>query len=408
MGAAPHPTARGRPRRDGLTAPPVAALDRALAQRIADRVMETLGHNVNVMDAAGTIVGSGDPDRLGETHEGALLAIARRDVVVVDEAAGRRLRGVRPGVNVPLVHRGEVVGAVGVTGDPAQLQEVGRLLATTAELMVEQARVLDDAAWRRRRTEGLVRALVVDPPDAPDAPAAHAVAQRADELGVDVALPRVALLLEPLEGEPATLLRDAQRALDTAPGALSALVEAEQLLVLTADPRGADGALRSLGPLRARLRVGVGGRFADLPVDLALPRSHRTAQAALRAARRAGLAEQRYADDPTTVLLADLPDDWRLAEVAAPWTRLRDADRHGVLAATVAAYVVHGGDLAACGDALAVHRNTLRYRLDRIAAVSGADPRDPMGATRLLLGAVRDPRWPTLVQTHQAGPTPEP
>nr|WP_246283993.1 sugar diacid recognition domain-containing protein [Nocardioides perillae] len=383
-------------------------MDRALAQRITDRVMETLGHNVNVMDAAGTIIGSGDPARLGETHEGALLAISRRRTVEVDEAAGRRLRGVRPGVNVPLVHRGEVVGAVGVTGDPEQLREVGRLLATTAELMVEQARVLDDAAWRRRRTEALVRALVADPADVPDRPAAaHAAAVRADELGIDLAVPRVALVLEPLEGEPATLLRDAQRALDAAPAAgggpsaLSALVESEQLLVLAADPRGADGALRDLGPLRARVRVGVGARFSDLPADLALPRSHRTALAALRAARRAGLPERRYADDPTTVLLADLPDDWRLTEVAAPWARLAEADRHGVLAATFAAYVVHGGDLAACGEALAVHRNTLRYRLDRLAALSGADARDPLGSTRLLLGAVRDPRWPTLVQPHE-------
>lgn len=387
----------------------MVALDRALAQRIADRVMETLGHNVNVMDAVGTIIGSGDPARLGETHEGALLAIARRDTVVVDEAASRRLRGVRPGVNVPLVHRGEVVGAVGVTGDPAQLEEVGRLLATTAELMVEQARVLDDAAWRRRRTEALVRALVSEPPDGADAPAvAHAVAVRAGELGVDLTVPRVALVLEPREGDPAALLRDAQRALEAAPGALCALVEAEQLLVLTTDPRGADGALRGLGPLRGRLRAGVGGRFADLPPDLALPRSHRTAQAALRAARRAGLAEQHYADDPTTVLLADLPDDWRLTEVAAPWARLREADRHGVLAATFAAYVVHGGDLAACGEVLAVHRNTLRYRLERLAALSGADARDPVAATRLLLGAVRDPAWPALVQAHQTGRPPGP
>lgn len=380
-------------------------LGRTLAQQIVERTMETLGHNVNVMDAHGTIIGSGDSARLGEIHEGALLAIAQRRTVAVDQAAARQLHGVRPGVNLPLVHRGRVVGAVGVTGDPTALHDVARLLAMAAELMVEQARVLDDDAWRRRRTEALVRALVAPLDDADDE--AHgrlaSLQARARELGVDLLPDRTALLLEPRPGAAPTLLRAAQRALEAAPEPpLTALLEPDQqLLVLVAGPAGPDAALRALGPLRARLRAGVGGRFPDLGAREALSRSHRTAQAALRAAVRADQPERRFEHDSTTLLLADLPEDWRLEEVTAPWRRLCATDRHGVLAATFAAYVVHGGDLAACGSALAVHRNTLRYRLDRIADTAGADPRDVTGATRLLLGAVRDPSWTVLVQTHR-------
>jgi carbohydrate diacid regulator len=257
-----------------------------------------------------------------------------------------------------------------------------------------------------------VRALVAPPGDGDGESDAAARAHlagleaRARELGVDLRLSRTVLLLEPHAGGTPTLLREAQRALEAAPQPpLTAILEpAQQLLVLAAEPAGPDAALRALGPLRPRLRAGVGGRFPELGARQALLRSHRTAQAALRAAVRAGLTERRFEQDSTVLLLADLPDDWRLEEVTAPWRRLCAADRHGVLAATFAAYAVHGGDLSACGVALAVHRNTLRYRLDRIAATAGADPRDVLGATRLLLGAVRDPGWAHLVRAHTSRP----
>ena len=38
-------------------------LDSTLAQHIVDRAMAILPHNINVMDAQGMIIGSGDPSR---------------------------------------------------------------------------------------------------------------------------------------------------------------------------------------------------------------------------------------------------------------------------------------------------------------------------------------------------------
>lgn len=52
-------------------------LDGDLAQRIVERSMSVVDRNVNVMNAAGVMVGSGDPERVGRVHEGALLAVIR-------------------------------------------------------------------------------------------------------------------------------------------------------------------------------------------------------------------------------------------------------------------------------------------------------------------------------------------
>ena len=54
-----------------------------------------------------------------------------------------------------------------------------------------------------------------------------------------------------------------------------------------------------------------------------------------------------------------------------------DATKGSELVATVSAYLECGGNYDATAKALAVHRSTLRYRLQRIRDVSGYDLGDP-------------------------------
>ena len=53
-------------------------LDTRLAQEIVTRTMRIIPFNVNVMDANGVILASGNPERVGELHAGALLALAKK------------------------------------------------------------------------------------------------------------------------------------------------------------------------------------------------------------------------------------------------------------------------------------------------------------------------------------------
>ncbi|MFJ9893506.1 PucR family transcriptional regulator [Streptomyces sp. NPDC091280] len=63
--------------------------------------------------------------------------------------------------------------------------------------------------------------------------------------------------------------------------------------------------------------------------------------------------------------------------------------RHGMeLLPTLAHYVSEGFRPGVSADALFIHRQTLKYRLDRIAKVTGADPRDPVNMLEYIL-AVR-------------------
>ncbi len=83
-------------------------LDTKMAQDIVARTMRIIDTNINVMDARGRIIGSGDRERIGELHEGALLVLSQGRVVDIDDAVARHLHGVRQGLIFPYVLRAKL------------------------------------------------------------------------------------------------------------------------------------------------------------------------------------------------------------------------------------------------------------------------------------------------------------
>ncbi len=140
-------------------------LDARLAQEIVARTMKIIDGNVNVMDARGRIIGSGDRERIGELHEGALLVLSQGRIVDIDDAVAKHLHGVRPGINLPLRIDGAIVGVIGLTGEPDALRHYGELVCMAAEMMaaemmLEQARLLHMLAQDSRLREELVLNLI--------------------------------------------------------------------------------------------------------------------------------------------------------------------------------------------------------------------------------------------------------
>jgi len=69
--------------------------------------------------------------------------------------------------------------------------------------------------------------------------------------------------------------------------------------------------------------------------------------------------------------------------VAEPVMKLQG---NGQLLDTLRAWFDYSGESQACADALGIHRNSLRYRLEKVAEVSGCDPYRTDDLLRLYLG----------------------
>lgn len=131
-----------------------------VAQSIVNRTMAILGVHVNIMDAQAVVIAAGSPDRIGTFHAGAqrVLKTGKKLCVSYDEA--KRMEGVKPGITLPITVKGRIIGAVGMTGEPADVESFGELLKLTAELMLEQAAVKEEIYLESRAREGLLSDLL--------------------------------------------------------------------------------------------------------------------------------------------------------------------------------------------------------------------------------------------------------
>ncbi|PZP83179.1 sugar diacid recognition domain-containing protein [Ectopseudomonas oleovorans] len=345
-------------------------LDSTLAQHIVDRAMAILPHNINVMDAQGMIIGSGDPSRLHTRHEGAQLVLANRRVVEIDAQAAACLRGVKPGVNLPLLHAERLIGVLGITGDPEIVRPYAELVRMAAEMLVEHRVLQAERHWQRHQQEAWLRQLL-DP-----MLRLSSLEVDAERLGLQLTWPRQMCLLQ-LDGEGDPLPRQARllAALGGKSEHLVAPLGRHELLwcrpySTTRDDRAwlqqADE--REWGVSSLALSDPLHDLTELRQASLVLRDLQAYGQARFPGRRLLRLDELRL---PT--LLYAQRHSWLLQGWLAPLRQVLMQDPQGTLRATLEAWCAHDGQVQTCAQELGIHRNTLRYRLERIGELSGLD-----------------------------------
>lgn len=345
-----------------------AQLTSDLARQVVERTMSVIGRNVNVMDPHGIILASGHEDRIGAVHEGALLAAQQDRVVEIARSEALALRGVQPGINLPLRSHGQLVGVVGITGDPDQVRVLGDLIRVTAELMVDQARAAESRQWRYREREEFVGHA------AAGRLAPRELAEWAAGLGIDLEMPRRATVIARADQTQVhtEALRGLQRDLAHVRGILVGRVEPQELVVFSpaGRARGPNQDAAALLHAAEGLRHATGRAFTG---PTTFEHAYLTARDTLTVT---GLIDSSggaydFDDVPLLALVRGMGEGWRGDLLAEPWQRLAAADRSGELVATFGAYIQHNASATAAAGALHVHRNTVRYRLTRIGEITG-------------------------------------
>lgn len=380
-------------------------LSPSLAQEIAGDTSAVIGYNVLITDAEGIVIGSGDTSRVGSFHEASVEVMRTLEPAHHTASQAQALRGVRPGVTLPLVMDGEAVGTVGITGTPGQVRRFGLVVKRQTEILLRESVMLRTRVLRERVLEDLFSGIasydaeVVEP---------EFIVFRAAEMGFDLRLRRVAVALQvtaPGTGDAkrmamirSELLRTAREVFadpqdivaSTAPGwigVLHRLPAARPLPEVAAACRRITALIAAQNRLTARAAVGE-------PAD-SIGGLHDSYQDACDALRLGA----RTAPDSTVHLVGDLRAHQALAALG-PGARhrllgvaaagLRDQPDWPVLRATITAWCEEGFSLVRAAAALHIHRNTLVYRLDKIERLTGRPLRDHRATLALYLACLAD------------------
>lgn len=362
-----------------------------LAQEIVERTMKIIPFNVNVMDACGIIIGSGNPERIGTLHPGAQIALAKQDPVEIHSVATPSLPGARAGINLPLTVRGDICGVVGLTGNPEEVRQFGELVRVMAEMILEQAQLTGELQREKGYREEFVFQLVNNTGISDVSMKAWAV-----RLGVDLQQSRAMFVLTLSDGShrPDLVLMELQRVQSELavrwPDLLTAVISPGELAILESfDTSGSQNSRSLLAQKRLlelnRVMQQSLKAPSTLSMGIALPGLEGAAASYESARQTARVGRLRapesgtfsYYDLSLPVLLSGLESGWQAVQLRQPLLQLKAFDRKKMtLMKTLAMWFKHNNHPTSTAKALHIHRNTLDYRLQKIGELTGLDLAD--------------------------------
>ena len=389
-------------------------LSPSLAQEIAGDTSAVIGFNVLITDDTGTVIGSGDTRRVGSFHEASVEVIRTQEAAAHTALQAQELRGVRPGVTLPLVMDGRAVGTVGITGTPRQVGRFGLLVKRQTEILLRESVMLRSRLLAERAAEKVLADIASYDPQVVES---EFITARAAGLGFDLRLRRIAVVIEvtvPQSGPPARPRGGPAR--DVAPGRSELLRTVREVFAdpqdIVASPspgwicvlhrptaRASVDSLRKAcrrltdviaaqDGLAARVGIGEPATSAD-----GLHDSYQDARDALDLGVRLTPgpgAVHLITDLRVPQLLASAGRPARTRLLARTAADLSTQPDWPVLRATVTAWCESGFNLVRTAEALHIHRNTVVYRMNKIEQLTGRPLRDAPTALALYLACLAD------------------
>lgn len=125
-------------------------LNRKIAETIVEEASLRVNRNVNIMNRNGLIIATCDESRLNQIHEGAIKVLQSNQPLYIYPKEGKEYAGVKPGVNLPIVFQEQMIGVIGITGNPDEISEISQLVKMMTELMIHQNHIQSQFEWKQR------------------------------------------------------------------------------------------------------------------------------------------------------------------------------------------------------------------------------------------------------------------
>jgi carbohydrate diacid regulator len=320
-----------------------------LAQEIANKVMMVIPYNVNIMDEAGMIIGSGEEVRIGTYHQGAISAVEHGSMISISAAEASS----KPGVNIPIKFRNKIIGVIGISGEPVIVEQFAELVRVTAELLIDQEFLFRERRIKEQMKEEFLYQWVFRLDDYDDT-----FINNGEAIGINLSLERKAIIVKG-ETIKEPYLNDQEFHFKLNKSTLLFIVPHDSDLV------------KKLLPLitQQSTKIGIGD-------------SNRHIAKSVLAARRAIDIVEKLELPSTCCDYQELKfidyltnRDQSFSEMSHFFEELEHSPKGQELIETLLCYIKHSGDMNAISAELHIHRNSLAYRLQRIEILTNKNPK---------------------------------
>ena len=351
------------------------------AQQIVEEIGKLVKQNINLMDETGRIIASNDHARVGNFHTGAYRVIQNHlSEYYITPELEQELPNVRRGINLPIEVDGEVQGVIGITGEYAEVIKYGQIVKKMAEILIRERMILEgrqlDQRVQSRFLEDWILGTGLNNP--------QALSERGFTMGIDIRIPRRCVVASARNREQYTgtlegqmLLEQVEHLVDVPVRAQGGIVlrnAARQILLL--HKQETQALVKLCEDIRASVKnqLGVDMIFG---VDSQSEDVH-------GAAAYSDCAVSCFESLRTELLMDDLSRENKLEYLRRVFQNCSQ-DEIAEYVSLLEVFFACEGSLQKAAEQLYVHKNTMQYRLKRLAEVTGLDVRKPSQAPSLYL-----------------------
>jgi carbohydrate diacid regulator len=131
-------------------------LKQELAEKLVKEVRKLIDEEVIVVGTDGIIIASTDRNRLNSFHEGAFRVSNNKQRLIITKEDESQLKGVKAGVNFPILFQNDVIGVIGITGEPEKVLPLGEITRKMTELYISESYYAEQFDWKSRAVEAFV------------------------------------------------------------------------------------------------------------------------------------------------------------------------------------------------------------------------------------------------------------
>ncbi|WP_101841958.1 sugar diacid recognition domain-containing protein [Halobacillus sp. Marseille-P3879] len=332
-------------------------LTEKLGQEIIRRLSKYIDVPINLMNPHGRIVASTDPVRLHQLHGGAKAVIESQQPNIITNGNADDFSNVKPGVNLPIFHHGELAGVVGLTGKPEDVMQAARMTQGSVEITLDQMRLQKEAFFQERQWNHWLQKLL----------------QPAEVDTQELEREAIYTLQVEIHKQWKVVVYQASSPYELAERLSPSLEYLAPLFVLPYEDHSVVAALPADQPLpiesEADVLTGVGEPGYSLD---GLRQSYQQASEAIELAGVHG--EVVYSSSLKTERLMNHIDTAVYEEITTEYV-LRLNELEDSYVETLHCFFDNNLKMNVAANDLHIHRNTLIYRLDQLSKKTGLDPR---------------------------------
>lgn len=349
-------------------------------QRIVEEVGATIQKNVNIMDEKGCIIASTNADRVGLRHVGAVQLLENHLPELVIE---KGYQGTQNGINLPIVIDNEIIGVVGITGVIEEVRTLGVVIKKMTEILIVD--------WyknsQRQAVEELKRSFVTELLLGEDG---KKVELGSKVFSIDLSKFRIMSVLEIDMGNSVDekcgqemferIVVKIKKEIEQGKQQLAVRLGMGMKVVIIHSTDNMNQVIDEIEEVKKKIEkqftcktyCGVGRPGVG---KSGLQKSHREADMACNLAQtKKENAIKIYNETDISMLMLNIPVEKRKTFVEEVFKNC-DANQRKEMSLCLHSYIKNNGSISKTSEELYVHKNTLQYRIAKIKALTGYDPR---------------------------------